>query len=295
METVNSLTSAASRAIWGDPKKNADSTQNEEPVSGETGDVSAGEPYDKGNTEPTSTPADTDSANPTISSTTDTNTSTSTMPSDSTKLDMPSNMSATLPIRSEHETSKTGVTSTHEPTSSTSTDKPTSSNDTSGTEPTPSVGTDLPSASQETQKQQSADSTTDEPAEGNEEHDRIVATKKAAEKVDTSGPGPRLLSEVKGDAATKGDIVENEPQTKSYGEGTGTKYVQSSGVKADGGNFDAANPGAGIEADRFVDTKGAHHEAPIEPQSEDSKDTNGSSGGKLSGLKEKIKAKLHKN
>ena len=49
METVNNLTSAASRAIWGDPNKNTDTTQNEEPISGETGDVSTGEPYDKGN------------------------------------------------------------------------------------------------------------------------------------------------------------------------------------------------------------------------------------------------------
>ena len=46
METVNNLTSAASRAIWGDPNKDATS---EEPIAGETGDVSAGEPYDKGN------------------------------------------------------------------------------------------------------------------------------------------------------------------------------------------------------------------------------------------------------
>lgn len=49
METVNNLTSAASRAIWGDPNKNTNTTQDEEPMSGETGDVSSGEPYDKGN------------------------------------------------------------------------------------------------------------------------------------------------------------------------------------------------------------------------------------------------------
>jgi hypothetical protein len=53
METVNSLTSAASRAIWGEQNKDTDATQNgaanQEPISGETGDVNAGEPYDKGN------------------------------------------------------------------------------------------------------------------------------------------------------------------------------------------------------------------------------------------------------
>jgi hypothetical protein len=48
METVSNLTSAASKAIWGDPDK-TDNTQGEEPRSGETGDVGSGEPYDKGN------------------------------------------------------------------------------------------------------------------------------------------------------------------------------------------------------------------------------------------------------
>ena len=53
METVNSLTSAASRAIWGEQNKDTDTAPNgatnQEPISGENGDVNAGEPYDKGN------------------------------------------------------------------------------------------------------------------------------------------------------------------------------------------------------------------------------------------------------
>ena len=52
METVSSVASAASRAIWGDTTK-GNTVQNEpvgqEPVSGELGDVKMGEPYDKGN------------------------------------------------------------------------------------------------------------------------------------------------------------------------------------------------------------------------------------------------------
>ena len=39
-------------------------------------------------------------------------------------------------------------------------------------------------------------------------------------------------------------------QKESHGEGTGDLYVKSSGLKADGGDFDAAAPGAGREADR---------------------------------------------
>ncbi len=60
METVNNLASAASRAIWGDGKGDNDreatnedvsgnETKGQEPVSGQTGNVEAGEPYDKGN------------------------------------------------------------------------------------------------------------------------------------------------------------------------------------------------------------------------------------------------------
>jgi hypothetical protein len=41
------------------------------------------------------------------------------------------------------------------------------------------------------------------------------------------------------------------PQKESHGEGTGEQYVKSSGMVADGGDFDASNPGAGREADRM--------------------------------------------
>jgi hypothetical protein len=52
METVNNLTSAATRAIFGDTTKDAEiNASQQEPLSGETGNVEAGEPYDKGNLE----------------------------------------------------------------------------------------------------------------------------------------------------------------------------------------------------------------------------------------------------
>ena len=51
-----------------------------------------------------------------------------------------------------------------------------------------------------------------------------------------------------GGASAGGD--DDGPQKESHGEGTGEKYVKSSGMKADGGDFDASNPGAGKEADR---------------------------------------------
>lgn len=39
-------------------------------------------------------------------------------------------------------------------------------------------------------------------------------------------------------------------------EGTGTKYVKSTGMAADGGDFDATKPGAGREAIRLMEEKG---------------------------------------
>jgi hypothetical protein len=87
-----------------------------------------------------------------------------------------------------------------------------------------------------------------------------------AQKLD--GPGPKPLDEVArehgGDAgvggessgskaaADKGDEEDddpNDPNAKSQSEGTGEQYVKSSGLQADGGDFDATKPGAGREAD----------------------------------------------
>lgn len=81
------------------------------------------------------------------------------------------------------------------------------------------------------------------------------------DKVD--GPGPKPIDEVAhshgGDAgavakesSAHGGAAEGEegPGAKSKGEGTGEKYIKSSGLAAEGGNFDATKPGAGREADR---------------------------------------------
>jgi hypothetical protein len=48
----------------------------------------------------------------------------------------------------------------------------------------------------------------------------------------------------------KADGEDDGIQKESTGEGTGEQYVKSSGMVADGGDFDASNPGAGREADR---------------------------------------------
>jgi len=300
METVTNLANSASRAIWGEPTKNPETTGNEtggqEPIAGETGDVEAGEPFDKGNMDG----AAEDTAD-TPSTSTD-HPSTSKLPSTSTNPSstLPGNTASTGPIRSEHDTDKTGVTSHHNPTSATSSDKPTSSNDTSGPGPTPSVGADFSSGTQNTQGQQGADRPFDAPEEGSEEHERIKKTKQEAEeaaKVDTSGPGPRALeSRAKEGSGNVGGSEDDGPLRKTHGEGTGEKYVKSSGLQADGGDFDAANPGAAREADRLLEEKGIHHTTGITPPKDEinTKEEKNGKEGKVS-LKDKIKAKLHKN
>ena len=49
METINNAATAASRAIWGDSSANTNTANAEEPISGQTGNTAAGEPYDAGN------------------------------------------------------------------------------------------------------------------------------------------------------------------------------------------------------------------------------------------------------
>jgi hypothetical protein len=49
MDTVNNMAAAAAKAVWGDNTKT-----NQEPISGQQGDTSKGEPFDKGNIEGTS-------------------------------------------------------------------------------------------------------------------------------------------------------------------------------------------------------------------------------------------------
>lgn len=72
---------------------------------------------------------------------------------------------------------------------------------------------------------------------------------------DESKPLPGEESESKSSGASGED--EDGPNAKSAGEGTGEQYVKSSGLQADGGDFDATKPGAGREADRKFTT--LHH------------------------------------
>lgn len=56
-----------------------------------------------------------------------------------------------------------------------------------------------------------------------------------------------------GPSAPGGDN-EQESKTKGEDQGTGEKYIKTSGLAAEGGDFDAAKAGAGREADRTGDS-----------------------------------------
>jgi hypothetical protein len=171
-----------------------------------------------------------------------------------TQTDGPGNTPTAAPIRPEHDTGKTGVTSANQSSNKFGDSKPSNANDSSGPGPEPSVGADPASGAQDTQKHQAADRPEDEP--GSNGHGRIQEAKKEAEdaqNVDTSSPGPKPLSETHkaGGGAPSSGGDDDGAQKESHGEGTGEKYVKSSGLKADGGDFDAAAAGAGREADRM--------------------------------------------
>lgn len=138
-------------------------------------------------------------------------------------------------------------------------DAPVSSNeDTGGIEP--SVGADPASGQESVQKEQGADRPLEEPAH---EHVDAVLNEKAKTEETQAGEPPSDAPPSTGvsdpaDQSGKplstinlGADKENSGiQSESKGSGTGEQYVQSTGLAADGGDFDATKPGAGREADR---------------------------------------------
>ncbi|KAK2627357.1 hypothetical protein QTJ16_003323 [Diplocarpon rosae] len=211
METVNSIASAASRAIWGDGSAEdkpttapaANETVGKEPVAGEMGDVKRGEPYDKGNAGKGAT-SGTSSILPSHPKTTDTTVPSPNLPSADEGL-VPKPEDPTVPPTTSSSTTSRSISIS--PTANESTDLPTK----------------LPEAN---------------------ESKKIKETKTAAEE-DVSGPGPQSLGN---SAVVVGGA--DALQKKSLGPGTGEQQVVSDGVEADGGNFDAKNAGAGKEAHR---------------------------------------------
>ncbi|QSZ37052.1 hypothetical protein DSL72_009144 [Monilinia vaccinii-corymbosi] len=218
-------------------------------------------------------------------------------------------VSTTLPIRSEHETEKTGITDLHNPTPATQ-------------------ANDIRSS--ETSDHAAPDHAAPEIATPKKEHDTPTS-----EDVDVSGPGPRTLEEI---ARENGGVASSDRPTgasrpsstvniqgvktdlKPLGEkigeeekeekGSGDKYIKSSGVVAEGGDFDATRAGAGLEADRLLGRDGKVEKEELGSGGEtgsgearkslggselEEEHGEGKKEGKLTHLKEKIREKLHKH
>ncbi|KAI0841694.1 hypothetical protein F5Y06DRAFT_260179 [Hypoxylon sp. FL0890] len=266
METVNNMASAAAKAVWGESKQNGP-----EPISGQTGDTSKGEPYDAGNIEDPKAQA------AKVEGNSDTNGDTN---------------GTTEQSKDAQFAKQTGTAAESEDTpNNPSTDLKAKS----APEDTTKAQNDVRDPENPQTNPKSAPTDVNDAEDGPNE----------AQKLD--GPGPKPIDEVArehgGDAgnsksslpgedkpAGSNEEEEEGPNTKSKGEGTGEQYVKSSGLKADGGDFDATKPGAGKEADRLLEEKGMHGGSKV---NEDSS-SHGDKKDKKS-VGQKIKDKLHRH
>ncbi|KAI9849545.1 MAG: hypothetical protein M1838_000128 [Thelocarpon superellum] len=143
-----------------------------------------------------------------------------------------------------------------------------------------SVGADPTSGQNYQQKQQGADRPAEEPsAEGT---DAINNKKNTAEQA--------LDGDHQSGEPTDADKDKEEKYQQAQ-KGTGEQWVKTSGVAADGGDFDATKPGAGREADRLLEAKGVKRTEGAQPD-QDQKSAGGAPGGTTSKV-DKIKEKLH--
>ncbi|KAK7934963.1 hypothetical protein PG985_000458 [Apiospora marii] len=320
METVNSMAAAAAKAVWGENDTTTtanNETHGQEPISGAQGDVSKVSPSTRATSASTTT------------------TSTSTVPSTST----------------HQPTSATHEASTTTPTTSTTTEAHhDSSAQFAKTTGTAAGADEAPNSKQAELKAQDTPADTSKAQNDTRDpEDPKTNPKNAPTDVDNTGeginkgqdldkiPAPKPLDELArehgGDAGKVGDTTTsagkseesgdkkdetedpNDPHAKSTGEGTGEKYVKTTGLQADGGDFDATKPGAGREADRLLEQKGIHVTKGLPPKPEDEaadkhdkhdkhsdkstsdkhSDKDSSGSGEKKSTISKIKEKLHRH
>jgi len=111
----------------------------------------------------------------------------------------------------------------------------------------------------------------------------------------TGSPGPSMpgMSKIPSTQEERRDSKVGLPGGQEHGKeyGTGELWEKSTGLAAEGGDFDATKPGAGREADRLLaekginKTKGGEHPTPGGSHSTDAK--------QKTSMGEKIKNKLH--
>ncbi|KUJ10133.1 uncharacterized protein LY89DRAFT_723916 [Mollisia scopiformis] len=303
METVNNIASAASRAIWGESAQTGETATaaGTEPVSGKTGNVEAGEPYDKGNDgEPvnnTSSSTTTDSKLPTYlnyqkeNANTDTTTSKDTTTNSST--DTPSTAPTTTPSNTTTSkmTDNTPSTSIEKPTTSSTDDSSTTAPPSNRSDPAPAAQS---AANQEAiQKSTPADTT---PADKNDDKEDDEATQQAGLKAD----GITETSK-EGDHAPKFDTFKTS-DGPHIGDGKNDGRVGPPIEKGDLKEFEnhdgsetKKEEGEGKVEGKVAEEKHAHHGEESVKKDTESAERADSPGKEKVSLKDKIKAKLHKH
>jgi len=223
METITnaatSVVNTASGYIYG--TNNTATEPGKEPVSGQSGKGTADEPFDKGNEE-TATGAPAASTSTSAAKTTDT-------PSlDNSKT-------------SASDSAPTSTTIGHH---------------------NPADGADPASGQKPFQKQQGGDRPNEAPT--GEQSEAVKETKDEGEELlkkrdpnDHSGE-PMKMHDGSEEKVNEEEDDEHPGQEggKKQGGGTGEEWIKTSGLQADGGDFDAAKAGAGREADRLLEEKG---------------------------------------
>lgn len=140
--------------------------------------------------------------------------------------------------------------------------------------------------------------------------DDVDIESRSKESIMSDGPKPlaTIAKENGGDAGNlrsdseskfSGSAEDATPQSSNdnksgEGKGTGELYVKTSGLAADGGDFDATKPGAGREADRLMEAKGIERESSDHSKAESSSYGSGNKNDMdKPSIKERIKDKLH--
>jgi len=227
METITnaatSVVNTASGYIYG--TNNTAAEPGKEPVSGQSGKGTADEPFDKGNEE-TATGAPAASTGTSATKTTDTATDTPSLGSSKT---------------SASDSAPTSTTIGHH---------------------NPADGADPASGQKPFQKQQGGDRPNEAPT--GEQSEAVKETKDEGEELlkkrdpnDHSGE-PMKMHDGSEEKVNEEEDDEHPGQEggKKQGGGTGEEWIKTSGLQADGGDFDAAKAGAGREADRLLEEKG---------------------------------------
>ncbi|CAD6443778.1 5e4888f6-28ff-4a7f-965d-a15ae8ed3c27 [Sclerotinia trifoliorum] len=263
--TVNNIAAAASKVIWGEPQETTDAanatvvpeTKGTEPISGEMGDTLKGEPYDKGNLDSTNTDPTTTNTSTSIKSTP---TTTLSPPGQAAQTIDPSRASSTsdivaktlsdthiAPLSSENPSTTSFKTSSEKPLISA--EKPLISERINPNLPLRSENQSARVGGAETLGAQSGD---------------VVSTAAGENKGLTPGSGVGVgddkPSSTSNEQDVRTDLKPVSPDTKANvaaeTQDKKEKHITTTGTAAEGGNFDATKPGAGIEADRLLGKDG---------------------------------------